>query len=408
VGGTVVIPGRGYWGTDFDVNDGGFGRDFVRGAQEGATLRHFRSDAVANREVSRADTALKNLMAVTQSLQTLANAASPPWKRRVTGEKRGALYTLKEVARMLAANKQVANAKAIQGQAKASGKAVAVAVDQARRTNQYVTTRQFQRAGTLGGVASAGNELITIYTDLYYKQKAIRERREHILAVGRRGAAATRPLQSPVTNRTGAAATRPRISTATNARTATASTARTASAGRVGTSNTAATAGRTGNTTQTGTKRAVSRDTRTVVSTKLPTQTKTATKTATQKALESWTKTALSTLSMTGLKTLLQPRVMASVRQGARTLVNPSSALLPSLKVPTAQTSALQLGQSLIPQLMQGKKVATQSCKCPTPKKKEKSTAERCSNPVVSRTEKDGFIITKRKLLCQPSQPKFL
>lgn len=42
-------------------------------------------------------------------------------------------------------------------------------------------------------------------------------------------------------------------------------------------------------------------------------------------------------------------------------------------------------------------------CKCP-PKKKTREKG--CSNPLVSRSIKDGIITIKRKLLCQPSKPK--
>lgn len=43
-------------------------------------------------------------------------------------------------------------------------------------------------------------------------------------------------------------------------------------------------------------------------------------------------------------------------------------------------------------------------CKCPPKKRKQREKG--CTNPLVSRTVRDGFIITKRKLLCQPSKSR--
>lgn len=60
-----------------------------------------------------------------------------------------------------------------------------------------------------GAIVGAGNQLAQIYGDLWYQQRAIRQRRANILAVGRRGAAATRAFQpTALPGRTGAAATR--------------------------------------------------------------------------------------------------------------------------------------------------------------------------------------------------------
>lgn len=45
-------------------------------------------------------------------------------------------------------------------------------------------------------------------------------------------------------------------------------------------------------------------------------------------------------------------------------------------------------------------------CKCPPKKKRDKSQS--CTNPVVSRKVRDGFIYIKRKLQCLPSKRKSL
>lgn len=67
------------------------------------------------------------------------------------------------------------------------------------------------RAAPFGGVAAAGNELVSIYTDIWFRQREWRQRIERLAGRegARRGAAATRPLStSAIPGRTGAAATR--------------------------------------------------------------------------------------------------------------------------------------------------------------------------------------------------------
>lgn len=82
-----------------------------------------------------------------------------------------------------------------------------------RSTTRDTGTWTTGRAGrVISGsvIAGAGNELVSIYADLWYRQQRLIAQRRRILAVGRRGAAATRPVVADAigrTNRTGARST---------------------------------------------------------------------------------------------------------------------------------------------------------------------------------------------------------
>lgn len=90
----------------------------------------------------------------------------------------------------------------------ATAKAKAVAVPGVYREIPGISARVRFPSGAATR-ADAGNQLITLYTNLWYEQKRIRERRGHILAVGRRGALSTRQFTGPGPGRRGALATRP-------------------------------------------------------------------------------------------------------------------------------------------------------------------------------------------------------
>lgn len=113
----------------------------------------------------------------------------------------------------------------------------------------------------------------------------------------------------------------------------------------------------------------------------------------------------LAKLAQVGVATMLagtsRPRV--SVKLPSRLSSSSSSPLRMGSSTP------MQLGTSLTPLNLAGVQSASQqACKCPEPKKKEKKEKrDRCVNPVISRTVKDGIRTTKVELKCQPSKPKF-
>lgn len=318
--------------------------------------------------------------------------AQSPWAIRKELGKSGKLYKLGDIIANVVRNNKAVNrakeeaAKREIARESATKKAQAlVREDIGRRPPVRGFTPGVRPAGSYAApaIAGAGNALITTYTNLWYEQQRLRERRANILAVGRRGAGAVRALaRSAIPGRTGAKSTR-----ALDTRIA-------------------------------GTKSGVSKPT--AAAAKLPTDQSTvagesAASKAARRAMESnkslpgiVTKTTeffkipskfsvtLRTPTFTDLlqQSLTAPRARARLSTPVQTRARAPLA-------PLAMASAIPtLTNTLV-----GSQVLQAKCDCPKPKKKSPSE-QRCSNPVVSRTIKDGFITTKRKLQCQPSKQK--
>lgn len=225
-----------------------------------------------------------------------------------------------------------------------------------------------------------------------WERKGESERNQRILAVGRRGALATRPLQSVgLTNRTGAAAS-------LGSQPASASAG---SRNRLGT----AAKGTGSRQLQSGKSAVVSASTDAAArsamasSPQMPSASSSSSSSSSRSASSSAQRTAQRLLSSLG-----SPVRTASGQRRAVTLgglpgvksggVNPST---PSQSLPSL--AGLSQGMASPP--------PRDKCKCP-PKRKPKSDTPRCSNPLLSRTEKDGILTIKRSLKCPPSKPKRL
>lgn len=80
----------------------------------------------------------------------------------------------------------------------------------------------------------------------------------------------------------------------------------------------------------------------------------------------------------------------------------PVLAPIPGLTVANGLELALRTQPAI------GSQTATKGCECPKPKKKDetKKREERCTNPLISRTNDGTTITTVRKVQCQQSKSK--
>lgn len=263
-------------------------------------------------------------------------------------------------------------------------------------------------ASSLAGGSPTADLLGIIGTELVLEvadRRNASDRRQRILNIGRRGAAATRPLSTSAagrTNRTGAKSTRPgAVAVAESAAVPGPSP---------GSKSTAAKVGRTGSnplTQKAQGESAGSREARAKmensqeISRTRTTPTKRAT--ARQGLFDTPTRTGMSQL----LQLLEAPRVRAGARvrtttQGNLLQVQPNRRLAPGAEA----SSPLPSAAALTGQQLQGVSSAPGRCDCPKPEKPKKKQFA-CSNPIISRSvSKDGVITIKRKLQCPPSKPK--
>jgi hypothetical protein len=112
--------------------------------------------------------------------------------------------------------------------------------------------------------------------------------------------------------------------------------------------------------------------------------------------------TVVGTKASTGLAQLLGVGAASALFNTAGRFPNTTSV------VGTSSRTPLAMGSRLTPLNATGVQSGFQQpCRCPQPeKKKRKSDKQRCKNPVISRTTKDGIRTTKVRLECQPSKPK--
>lgn len=328
---------------------------------------------------------------------TIAGATGPvsaPWVTRKKLGKSGKLYTLSDIQNnVIRSNKAINNAKAKAAREEIR-KANTTRREQARILTRDTgiagrTTRPFSRRSSVGS-----NVVFEELSSAWLGRHLDADRARQLLAraTNRRGAAATRALQPPRgnTNRTGDAATRRLASTVSSQPDA----ARIATAAKVGSPGRSALASAKKGTSTDRVARETMARTR-----ELP---RVATRARTRSGLSSLLQVSFDTPFMRGMQTRLSSlaRPLARVR---------ASAPRTSLTQAPGTAPALSFGPSLVP--ISGSQVGTQTaqqkCDCPKPKKSEKKKKEfACSNPIVSRSVKDGIITIKRKLQCPPSKQK--
>lgn len=269
-----------------------------------------------------------------------------------------------------------------------------VKAEEARKKIDSAQRRIVRNFRPVAGPAylAAGNQLVAIYSDLWIQQRELRKRRSRILAVGRRGAAATRPIQpTAVPGRTGAAATRGSSAAARARDSAAGAAARSPKSVKSGSAGsglaksaasaqsraaTAATAGKAGKRVgQSSVARSGQRQGQ---------MQRTVQRTPFRSLFEFLTRPIFPTVAPRSL-------VRSPPRQVARQVASSSTTQL----TPTAQglTALNSAG------------VGSPRCRCPEPKRK-KQGEKRCTNPVISKSIKDNVLTTKRELKCPPSKPK--
>lgn len=319
--------------------------------------------------------ALRRLEQVKETQARLARqAAMSPWALRAEFGPRGALYTMQDVLR-----NTLRKSKAL-----TSEKAQALAVETAKKDSAQrakLAAEHRRIAGSLSGGSPTADLLGIIGTNVVldiHERRQERDRRQRILAVGRRGGLATRPLSTTGlarTNRTGAGATRtlqPVAFPASRSRLPAA-----VSAASLGSSG--------GNSLATESAAAVAQ----AAATATPPTTASATRTTTTKP------TPLLTTVRT-MFTRTFPRTAPATRPRPITRATPQR-----------QSLLNRLTNTIFPMTREavGSQVADSKCDCPKPEKRKQSR-DRCTNPIISRSVKDGIQTIKRKLQCPPSKPK--
>lgn len=262
-----------------------------------------------------------------------------------------------------------------------------------KKTGSQITHRNLRTEGTRsyalrlrgsnpfgGAVVGAGNQLAQIYADLWYQQRAIRQRRAAVLGVGRRGAAATRTFQpsgAGLTNRTGAGATRSGAASASG----------NPGANRATISQPVPQQLATAASAPLSTPRAVQASRAVVVP--QPRQA------ATSRISVNWDPWQM-------LQTALAPPINY-VRAGAQRLSQVARTWSAPLRAPASgsrQASLTGVNSGLIG--FSSAAGGGPDCKCP-PKKRRVPT---CRNPVVSKTRRGDLVTITRRMTCPPSRPK--
>jgi len=378
-----------------------YGQQFVLGAQAGANAAHFGSLARQMAALDRIYDALESGATPSDALYRLANLQASGAFAPLNVDDALAKLGEKSVQQQKTEAKQAAQKAVVSGQVKESARRAA------ERTRDAGTWRGI--SGVRGPLTRGGftnNPLIAILTQSAAeagretaRNRLQRERRLQRLAVGRRGAAASRGfVPSGRTNRTGAKSVRPYVSSpaATIPGTRSDTGIATGSGAQSG-QQSASVPGVPGTrTNQTPTVRPVSRDAGAVVS---PTRTKSWFESQLSQSLSSLLTTASRSRSATRSSFTTGPAsaplVRPSVRSSTSSNTGTSSSATPAMTTMTAQLLGLAEAQG------------SKDCRCPKPKKdekKKKDSASACRNPQISKSIKDGIITIKRKLKCPPSR----
>jgi hypothetical protein len=299
--------------------------------------------------------------------------------------KSGKLYTLADIQLNVIANNQAVRRAQQETQAKS---------EEARRRFNADYTRRLGSSFASG--APTADLLSVIAVELLTAQREEIDRKWGLRGAGltnRTGAASTRPISGAgLTNRTGAAATRSVAKPATRGNTAASDAQLLAPVNTAAAAKGLRTGGVSVTKAQTG-ESAASRAARASMA-----------QTRALPALKQGLKNAVSNAGRLATQLRLNLSSFPSVLRVASRALPARTSVLP--RTPSRTSVGLPL-TSLNPTLL-GSQVAQAKCDCPKPQepKRKKDSAERCTNPIISRRESGGIITTKRKLQCQPSKRK--
>jgi len=282
------------------------------------------------------------------------------------------------------AQRQVLLQKGAADEAKVKGQTK----EAAQRSKQDKWERKWNRTGGTVGTYSRGSPsyannplrdaLLQTWLSRQLDSDAARKRLAH--ATNRRGALATRPLQSrSATNRRGALAQRP-VPRA-SVRSGVAARPQSGQSGQQPNTNSRTVASESPESKAAHRTMEGSRS--------LPQQA----------AQQRQGNSLLQTFAQMGAPSLFQSSPRLATASGS----------VP--RVPTRTVSSPASGRNSFAtsnSSLAGTSQSSKECRCPKPKKTQKSKKDRCTNPIVSKTIRDGFITTKRKIQCLPFKPNAL
>lgn len=318
----------------------------------------------------------------------LGEIPAAPWLRRAKFGKGGKLYTLRDVQANIVRSNRAINEAQIKAQKAESARQAKV-----RRTQggSVLSDDRWRggRGGSRGpfGSYTRGTAANTIQSALFgaaidkwlggkLDSDSARERLSR--STNRRGALAQQPVRSFGTPGRTAAGDAGRLHPAPAQSGASKSAGNVASQSGNASSNKVVSRGATGESQASRTARSV------------------------LEGSKSLPATVVGTKASTGLAQLLGVGAASALFNTAGRFPNTTSV------VGTSSRTPLAMGSRLTPLNATGVQSGFQQpCRCPQPeKKKRKSDKQRCKNPVISRTTKDGIRTTKVRLECQPSKPK--
>lgn len=330
---------------------------------------------------------------VAETARRLAAPIVAPWITRAKLGKSGKLYTLGDLQRNVIRNNQAVNRAKEKAQIKAARASKLAKVLKPLRHLRFAA----------GGPGLGPPPLTDLYAELValdiHEQRMVKRRRAQSLSTNRTGAGASRSTTDAKprsnTNRTGAGSTRP-LGTGTVTpfpQPAKPGAART-SGGRVGEppvilDESGATIPRESEGSREA-RRKMEQTRKLPGVLQLP------------RSRQSFPDVRLGFPSMQQL--LSRVSTPPRVRTRLPTRTSASSPTRTSSQPALTSLTAPTFGTGLTPLNMQGvgSQFREDPCKCEKPKRKKRSGPS-CSNPLISRTVKDGVVTTRRKLKCPPS-----
>lgn len=333
---------------------------------------------------ARRSAAERAIQQVNDIIGTLPRA---PWLQRKKFGKSGGLYTVKDVRNNVVRQSQAASNAKIKGRLEEKARQARVRMQQRTRD-----TGTFSRRGirtTSGGLGSATGYLIDTLQTEAIRRLLLRQRVERLS--NRRGDLAHDPLRPRGrTGRTAAGDSGRSGAVSGSGGSTVTQPGTTNKPGNVATQPEHASSGSVGESS-------ASREARRVLesSKSLP---KVVTATRTPSLLAQASQLGVASVLGSAFNSKPSTRLTSTRLTSTRT------------RLADQDESPLSLGTSLTPLNIAGVQSASQqACKCPPEKKtkKRKDGKPRCTNPVISRTTRDGIRTTKVRLECQPSKPKF-
>ena len=359
-------------------------RAFVRGAQAGAVIAHYRrwlieQDLSDTIETRRAFGFPEEVTA--QPLRPLVAESLPPSRVVRTGRSISLGQALEQTGRSIASG---------------------AAPPRSRPGGSLASAPRPPEAFQAQAIAQAGNALITQLTNQYYEEKRLRGERLHRMATsGPKRALATRPLSTSgagaaLTNRRGA------LSQPLGTLSPAAVVARTAGA------NTGKSVSGPSTSTKAAAKGLSGRGSGGLISER---------KAASSSQTRSTTGHAPNYRDLSKMAQGLQSQVLDQFLSGRATrmglvrghatdlverVVGEGPAVLPLPGLTSANATGVGSATKT------GTQLASCQCKKPTPPRGEdkKQRKVRCVNPVISNSVKDGIQTITRRVTCQPSKPK--